>query len=170
MSLILDGSAGVSFPSGSGTQAAQSKVLQVVQGTYTTQTSIASTSYTDTGLTATITPLFSTSKILVLISLQSRLTITTDQVFMFTNMVRGSTQIYTEERASGMLGANNGSVLGIHATSCFNYLDSPATTSATTYKMQACLSTTANSASLLINNAVTTGNAISTITLMEIAV
>ena len=44
------------------------KVLQVVNATYSTDTSTTSTSYVDTGLTATITPLFSTSKVLVLIS------------------------------------------------------------------------------------------------------
>jgi hypothetical protein len=48
-------------------------VLQVVQATYTTQTSYSSgsTSYTDTGLSATITPKFATSKILIMIIQQA---------------------------------------------------------------------------------------------------
>ena len=44
------------------------KVLQVVGATTTTSTTIASTSYTDTTITATITPTSATSKILVLIN------------------------------------------------------------------------------------------------------
>jgi hypothetical protein len=40
---------------------AAGKVLQVVQATYSTATTIASTTYTDTGLTASITPNFTPS-------------------------------------------------------------------------------------------------------------
>ena len=42
------------------------KVLQVVQATYSTATTIASTTYTDTGLSLSITPSDATSKILVI--------------------------------------------------------------------------------------------------------
>ena len=41
-------------------------VIQVVSNTYATETASGSSSYTDTGLAATITPKFATSKILVL--------------------------------------------------------------------------------------------------------
>ena len=70
MSLVLDGSAGVTFPTGSGIQGAQSKVLQVVSATYATTTSTSSTSLVNTGLTASITPKFSTSKVLVFVTQQ----------------------------------------------------------------------------------------------------
>ena len=43
-------------------------VLQVVQAEYATQVSLSSITYTDTGLSATITPTSTSSKILVLIS------------------------------------------------------------------------------------------------------
>jgi hypothetical protein len=44
------------------------KLLQLVQGTYSTQTGTSSTSYVDTGLSVTITPTLNTSKVLILIS------------------------------------------------------------------------------------------------------
>jgi hypothetical protein len=43
-------------------------VLQVVNATYATQVSNSTSTYADTGLTATITPKFATSKILVLVN------------------------------------------------------------------------------------------------------
>ena len=49
------------------------KVLQVVSGTYSTNTSIASTTFTDSGLSLSITPTSATSKILVLVTQQMKL-------------------------------------------------------------------------------------------------
>ena len=47
------------------TTPAGGKVLQVVQATTSTETTVSTTSYTDTGLSATITPTSASSKILV---------------------------------------------------------------------------------------------------------
>ena len=44
------------------------QVLQVVNATYATEVGNSTSTYADTGLTATITPLFATSKILVLVN------------------------------------------------------------------------------------------------------
>ena len=49
------------------------KVLQVVSATTSTAVSISTVTFTDSGITASITPLFSTSKILVLITAQSKI-------------------------------------------------------------------------------------------------
>ena len=68
MTTIIDGTAGITFPVGTNPQDAPSKVLQVVQGTLLTATSTTSTSLVTTGLTASITPLFSTSKIAIFIT------------------------------------------------------------------------------------------------------
>ena len=62
MTTIIDGSAGITFPN-STVQASAGQVLQVVNATYSTSTGTSSSSYVDTGLTASITPKFSTSKI-----------------------------------------------------------------------------------------------------------
>jgi hypothetical protein len=116
------------------------KVLQVVSATTSTAVTISSTTNTDTGITATITPTSSSSKILVLISgavwgSQSSVT----SYFYGGRIVRGATTIMDQ----GAYGLNGIQVLGSSATMgigtnlALNYLDSPATTSATTYKLQA---------------------------------
>ena len=129
MTMTLDGTAGITFPSGSGTQAAQSKVLQVVQGTYSTEVSTTSNSYVTTGITATITPLFSTSKILVISSV------------IASNQGIAKSAFFTIYRNSTNLASNLYSNFGqtyfssstAYTNTNMNYLDSPATTSATTY-------------------------------------
>jgi len=161
MSLILDGTAGVTFPSGSGTQAAQSKVLQVVNATYSTATNTSSNSFVNTGLSASITPLFSTSKILVIV----------DQGGCFQNggatnaqfklqLIRGSTSVIVFDFGAGYSGTTAPINVGSIST---NYLDSPATTSTLTYQTQ--FLSYSNSTPVTVQTNGTT----STITLMEIA-
>ena len=117
--------------------AAGGKVLQVVSVVYSTSKSITTTSYADTDLTATITPTSATSKILVLISQAVRVSGSTVSGGSL-KVLRGATDIYTFAGTNnqaflvGETGAN--SYLG--GSFAFNYLDSPATTSATTYKTQ----------------------------------
>jgi len=104
-------------------------VLQVVNATYATGTSTTSTSYVDTGLTATITPTSSTSKILVCVTQTLSPVTSGSSTFGGWICLRGSTTIYTDARI-------NMYMQYAHSTySCF-VLDSPATTSATTYKTQ----------------------------------
>ena len=156
MSVIIDGTAGITFPSGSGTQAAQSKVLQVVSATTLGSiTSTSSTSFVTTGLTASITPLFSTSKILIIVNSICSTALTSNY---------GSYTIY---RNSTNLGGINGFVLinngGQDASLAMSYLDSPASTSSTTYTTY--IRVTNASQSVYLGD----GNATSAITLMEIA-
>ena len=140
------------------------KVLQVVSAVYSTSTGITTTSYADTGLSATITPTLNTSKILVLIS--QSITLSGGQVSGgAVKVLRGATDIYTvagtnnQAFLAGETGAN--SYLG--GSFAFNYLDSPATTSATTYKTQG--RRNASAASTMTFNA---DGASSSITLLEI--
>jgi hypothetical protein len=69
MSITLDGNGAITGLTATGISAVQQlpagSVLQVVNAAYSTQVSNSSGTYVDTGLTATITPRFSTSKILV---------------------------------------------------------------------------------------------------------
>ncbi len=131
--------------------AAGGKILQVVQGTTSTSTTIASTSYTDTTLTATITPATTNSKILCLVSqnFQNQRVGGAADGGSSIKLVRGVTDIVTR-------GAQEVDLLyNISATSSTNtnfamvtnimYVDSPATTSATTYKTQGSVRFTANS-------------------------
>jgi hypothetical protein len=156
MSLNLDGTAGITFPSGSGTQAAQSKVLQVVNATYSTQVSATSTTWVDTGLSASITPIFSTSKILIIVD-QNGCQKSND-IEMYLQLLRGSSSILYF--ATGF-GSTNSAAKNNFGTASCTYLDSPATTSSTTYKTQL--------GSFGATSTVQTASAISTITLMEIA-
>jgi hypothetical protein len=115
------------------------KVLQVVQGTYATQTSITSTTFTDSGLTATITPSSASSKVLVLVSMPCWITPlsgTPSQVAGWLKILRGATDISTITTSNTFgIGSSNGN-MQFALIAGMNYLDSPATTSATTYKLQ----------------------------------
>jgi small ligand-binding sensory domain FIST len=112
--------------------------LQVVQGTYDTATTSTSNTYVDTGLTATITPTSATSKVLVLVSQPTWITVLsgtpTDLSAQFRTM-RGGTNIIENSLALNVGGAANGNWQNASVFNV-NFLDSPATTSATTYKTQ----------------------------------
>jgi hypothetical protein len=117
-------------------------VIQVVQATTQTNASTATTTYTDSGLSASITPTSSSSKILILISQPFSVSTSTraDQYGGF-QIVRNSTAIYTpvqDGTSSFEYGTQAGGVTGVQLYSRYAacYLDSPATTSSTTYKTQ----------------------------------
>jgi hypothetical protein len=122
--VLTTGSSGQSIPKAA---LPTGSVLQVVQSTYAVSTTISTGTATSTGLTATITPTFSTSKILVLITDQIRTTSGYGQFYVY----RNSTNIYTVW-ASFNYSSNSGAYSGTLAT---NYLDSPATTSSTSYTL-----------------------------------
>lgn len=145
--------------------AAGGKVLQVVSSTYSTATSIASTSLTDTGLTATITPSSTSSKVLVIVSAQARLYSNTFELTTQARLLRGSTTLLDYPNSYITLQANtSGSrVINTHLAS-MNYLDSPNTTSAVTYKLQGATENTFNSAVIVFQY----NSGPSTITLLEI--
>ena len=136
------------------------KVLQVIAATYSTQALSSSTSYTDTGLTATITPTSATSKVAVFINLGSLSKESSGGNTggaVQTKALRGATQIGFIE--SGYTGDTSRQDFG---SISYAILDTPATTSATTYKAQF--------ASLVSGQQVRvqTANSTSSIILMEI--
>jgi hypothetical protein len=107
------------------------KVLQVVQGSTSTGLSSSSATMVNTGLTATITPSSVSSKILVLVSQGGiKKTVTNTQPQMGLKLVRGATDLLQHDN---MLYTNT-AVIQFYTTHNFNFLDSPATTAATTYK------------------------------------
>ena len=119
-------------------------VIQVVQATTTTQITINTNTYTDTNLTASITPTSATSKVLVLIMqpYRSYNQTSTSPASCGIQLVRNSTAILIPiSDATGPYqfsfnssGATSPSLRGVWNCS---YIDSPATTSSTTYKTQA---------------------------------
>jgi hypothetical protein len=145
-------------------------VIQVVQATTQTNVSNSTTTYADSGLTANITPTSSSSKILVLISQNFYIAINsgTSQFGGF-QIVRNSTAIYTPAQ-DGTSSFDYGISTGGSTSQLFSrysacYLDSPATTSATTYKTQMRVYYTTSSGQIVAQNS----NGTSSIILMEIA-
>jgi hypothetical protein len=127
---ILQVNAGATAPEWAA-PAGGGKVLQVIQATYATQVTNTTSTFEDTGLTATITPSAATSNILVLVSQYSEKSSENSQNAIDLNLLRGATQVYINE----FLLYTNSAVQSV-ALQSFNYLDSPNTTSATTYKTQ----------------------------------
>jgi hypothetical protein len=141
-------------------------VLQVVGATTGTQTTVSSGTYADSGLTATITPKFASSKVLVLIGQQlATFSSNNDRALASVQTLRGGTVI-----ASGGT-YNLGVLVDSASTGIFeigglwysvSLLDSPNTTSAVTYKTQ--IKTQTATSIVAQSQGVT-----STITLLEIA-
>lgn len=122
------------------------KVLQVVQASTTTETTVASTSFTDTALSLSITPTSATSKVLVIVNQAFTMDRSSNNIAHSLNIVRGSTQVFTQASttAGGGFFSSSLSAINMSGTTAMTYLDSPATTSATTYKTQGKVNTTAN--------------------------
>jgi hypothetical protein len=127
------------------------KVLQVVYSQYATETVVASTSFTDIGLTASITPTSSTSKILVSFGAGYAIYRASSYQNFALQLVRGSTNIVTTPLA---VGGEVASATTVRYTGManFTYLDSPATTSSTTYKVQSYVQSTANGGNVGFQN------------------
>jgi hypothetical protein len=104
------------------------RILQVVQGQTSTVTSSTSTTWIDSGITATITPQSNTSKILVFVN--EHLYCASAATEAGVRLVKDSTVLQT---FSAILLNTAGAITGVFSTMT---LDSPATTSATTYKTQ----------------------------------
>lgn len=122
------------------TPAGGGKILQVVNATQTTQQSITSTSPVDTNISASITPSSASSKVLVQITLPIYLDGTGTAMSAGGRLLRGATTIadYSTYSFSGIfIGTAAGTGLTVYDTVTLTWLDSPATTSATTYKLQA---------------------------------
>ena len=166
--ILTTGSSGQSIPKAA---LPTGSVLQVVSTTKTDTFSTSSTSYVDiTGLSVSITPSSATSKIYVVLSISG-----SESAGWGYQLVRGSTAICigdsgggSRRQASGGMsvrdtnGVNNGSV---------SYLDSPATTSSTTYKVQMYVPSSTGYINRTFGDvdAAYTIRSASTITVMEIA-
>ena len=130
-------------------------VLQVSSNTFTSTFSSSSGSFVSIGLTASITPTSSSSKILVLIDSFIR---SDSANFIDATIYRNSTNL------GGVYGLKNAYVNDAFVMPVpFAYYDSPATTSSTTYTLYM---RTENATTFYLEAA----DRVSTITLMEIAV
>ena len=131
MTTIVDGTTGITFPSAiagvSAVQQYSGRILQVVSATYSTQVSTTSATFVSTPLTASITPTSSTSKVLIIVAGNGGSTTVGGSVFY--TIAKGTTNLLTNNGGSYLY---NGAGAGYGVVS-MQYLDSPATTSSTSY-------------------------------------
>ena len=182
MAIILDGNIGVTYPdvTTQNTSAVVNgklptarlpagAVLQVVSVNKVDSFSTTSQTFVDvTGLTVSITPTSATSKILIFCTVPvghagSRVA--------RVNLVRNSTTI-AQPTPSQTYSATKNLYVSTGDTTAgadFHFLDSPATTSSTTYKIQCC--TNNGDFPMIVGNRTSSNdmNSLSTITVMEIA-
>ena len=105
------------------------KVLQVVQGATTTETSSSSATFADTTLTANITPSATSSKILVLVEHSRTFVNGATQIGL--KLFRATSEIYVLRYLFDTNDATRQS-----GSLSFNFLDAPSSTSELTYKTQ----------------------------------
>jgi hypothetical protein len=151
--VAVTGLSKASLPTGS--------VLQVVQGTFSSTATTTTSTYVDTGLSASITPTSATSKVLAFVTMASVAKYGSNTGVTF-RLLRGATSIIGFDSDAAY---TNSTAYNSSGTSATNYLDSPATTSSTTYKVQ--FKSDQNSATVAIGDGGTAST--STLTLMEIA-
>ena len=140
-------------------------VLQVVRGTTSTNVAVTSNTPVSIGLSATITPKATSSKILIMFGVAGLVTDSTADRGFALAVFRGSTSLQQagSDYADGYLYMPASTTAQQYMSrSSGDYLDSPNTTSATTYNIYG---STYSSRSVDLN----AGNSISHITLMEIA-
>jgi len=157
--MTYSGSAWVAVGGGGG-----GKVLQVVQGTLNSSVNTSSGSLTDTGLTVSITPSLATSKVLVMAFHNNNYVYESASAATVLGefaLIRASTQLQNIQIGGDTLGTQTGRAF--YAGASFSYLDSPSTTSATTYKTQ--FRKTSGSANIAIQSSAT---GLSSIIAMEI--
>jgi hypothetical protein len=120
---VLTNGTNANFPAGS--------VLQVIQTTYSTQTSNSTAAYADTGLTASITPSSSSNKILVIANQMGVRKINDTSVNF--NLSRGGVNI--GDFVTFVAGTSSATEMDV-GSCVFTFLDSPVTTSSITFKTQ----------------------------------
>ena len=141
-------------------------VIQMIFESTTTEVTNTDGNYTDTGITATITPTRSDSKIMVIVSIQWLLYRDSTETNGSFKLLRGSTNISEHANAVHIEAGTTGqSRIISEGGYMIQRLDTPATTSATTYKVQFRTDVTANGAQMIVNR----NSAPGCITLMEVS-
>ena len=124
---------GISAPTGYNLQMPAGHILQVVRAEITNGPNVATETNTDLGLQATITPNFASSKIFAQWSIHARWKYATE-VGYGNRLLRGSTSVWDTSASYFIYKTHN--AMDNRTFYSYNYLDSPNTTSATTYKIQ----------------------------------
>ena len=123
----------IQAPSGFDLQMPAGAVLQVVNMTYSTTQSISSTSWVDTGLSLVITPKFASSKIRIDYQFYN-FNIGSSNSGVSFRITRNGSNLHTPNAGYGDYSGASG---GFHWGRTGIAIDSPSSTSALTYKIQA---------------------------------
>jgi hypothetical protein len=139
------------------------RVLQVVSSTATANIQNNTSTYVDSGLSVTITPQSATSKILLIGSNSISKDNTNANCAASTRLMRGATLI--SQISLGVL--YTATAVYQVGNDQFFYVDSPATTSATTYKTM--FNSNNNNSGVIVNINIGAGNQTSYIVALEIS-
>ena len=163
--ILASGTSAASWDYKNATAAASGggKVLQVVFASTSTVTTSTSTTMADTSLTATITPTLNTSKVLVMVSQNGVLKDSTASQRVVLQLMRGATVI---SKITDRGNWQDSTAQFLAAGLSIQWLDSPATTSATTYKTQ--FARGIASGTVYVQTGEAADTTVSTITLLEI--
>jgi len=149
------------------------KVLQVVSAVNNNYQEVSSTTYTDTATTASITPSATSSKILIIVHGTLTSIRASESIWANLRIYRNSTSnlVYVADYFNNISAGTDAIGENKYANGfSINHLDSPSSTSATTYTLQIATGTTSNSGRVRLNNSTSGQNTnLSNITLMEIA-
>jgi hypothetical protein len=136
------------------------RILQVVSMTTSTETIATTTTYVDTTISLSIAPSLATSKVLVM-AVAAGLAKRDQNTFGALQLLRGSSALVVMDGQFGYTGNTDHMGGGCAA---INYLDSPATTSSITYKVQ--VKNVVGTGQLRVN---WDGNSTSSLVLLEVA-
>jgi len=132
--------------------------LQVVSAVYSIGQTSGSSTYADTGLTASITPSSSSNKILVIVNQNG--CGKNNATSLGLKLFRGATELNAGAVGVGYTNSTAASRIG---SSSITFLDSPASTSSVVYKTQ--FASVDNVATVFVQDS----GSVSSITLMEVA-
>lgn len=143
-------------------------ILQVVNSVYSGYASTNSTSYVAVGLSASITPYYATSKILILVNMQGLENTGGSGTWLASQIWKNGSSLQALDNVANYVGGAGNNSQNYYGSVSTSFLDSPATTAATTY---AIYWKARSGATIYINNYadVGSGSTISTMTLLEIA-
>ena len=113
-----------------------SAVVQVKSATYATATSTTSTSYVSSGLSLSITPTSASNKILCIVNMSGITARSGADTGFFSRLRRASTAILDDNAYVTYILATGATATQLGQPVTRVFLDSPATTSATTYDVQ----------------------------------
>ena len=145
-------------------------ILQVVQAGTSTEVVVSTQTYTDTGLSGSITPTSTSSKILVIIDQQIYFNRGVGNHGGGIRVLRDSTVIHTPvANSTGPYEFYFSDITGFYDRAVIHKLDSPATTSSVTYKTQGRPYEISSTGKTTFQQAGTSTAGTSYITLIEVA-